>query len=90
MSDYNADLEILAREGEALTAQENALYERRGVPDGEALVAVESDPEVVSIVENRTDFQARWSALQKYYQNGDDPHEISRPSNPDECTWLRS
>lgn len=89
MSDYNEDLETLLRESEALTAQENALYERRGVADGQPLVAVEGDPEVVAMIESRKDFQARWAALQEYYQSVDDPHGISRPRSPEACTWLR-
>lgn len=89
MSDYNEDLGILTREGEALVERENALYEDRGVPEGQPLVATVGDPEIQAMIRERNEYDARFSALLDYYgASGGDPHAIKRPSDEADCIWL--
>lgn len=80
MSDYLDDLQALTEELDQLVDEENALFERRNVPEGQPLVAVEGDPEVVAMVDKRRDYEKRSAAFWEHYsQPGVDPHTISRP-----------
>lgn len=86
-SDYNEDMELLVREKQRLVARENAVYESRGVPEGQPLPVVGADPEVQTMLREHQEHEARWSAMLDWYGQADDPHKVARPTD---CNWLPS